>query len=230
MPVHGERGDPTCQAREIARLIDHTLLRADATPADVRRLCEEARQYGFAAVCINPSMVPVAARTLAGSGVRTCTVIGFPLGAATTAVKAFETRDAVANGAGELDMVLAVGRIKAGDTTYAQDDIAAVVEAANGAPVKVIIETALLSEEEKVAACTLAVRARAAFVKTCTGFAGSGATAEDIRLMRRVVGPDVGVKASGGIRTREDALRMIQAGANRLGTSAAVAIVTARTA
>lgn len=211
----------------IAALIDHTLLKPEATPAQVVTLCDEAARYRFASVCVNPGFVPQCVRQLAGTPVAVCTVIGFPLGATTTKTKAFEASQAVANGARELDMVIAIGRLKAGELREVAEDISAVVEVghAAGALVKVIIETSLLTDDEKVAACLLAARAGADFVKTSTGFAGGGATAADIALMRRVVGPDVGVKASGGVRSLADARAMIAAGADRIGASAGVAIV-----
>jgi len=217
---------PTPEGLRLAPLIDHTLLKPVATRGDVRRLCAEAVHYGFAAVCVNPCMTELVASELKGSAVKPCTVIGFPLGATTTAVKAFEAQDAIHKGAKELDMVISLSPLKAGDTDSVAEDIRAVVRASGGLTVKVIIETFLLSDEEKVTACRLAVKAGAHFVKTSSGFSGGGATVEDIRLMRKAVGPDVGVKASGGIRTLQDALRMIEAGANRIGTSAGVAIVT----
>jgi len=219
---------------EIARLIDHTLLKPEATPAQVAQLCDEARRYGFATVCVNPVYVRFAAEKLQGSGVDVCTVVGFPLGATTTEAKVCEARQAVADGATEIDMVLHIGALKAGDHEAVRDDIAAVVLACHedGALLKVIIEAVLLSDEEKVAACQLAQTAGADFVKTSTGFArpstGSGhggATVEDVRLMRQTVGQQMGVKAAGGIRSYADALAMIEAGANRIGASASVRIV-----
>ncbi|MGE5554109.1 MAG: deoxyribose-phosphate aldolase [Betaproteobacteria bacterium] len=210
---------------DLAKLIDHTLLKPDATPEAIARLCGEAAEYGFASVCVNPGNVALAAALLRGSEVKVCTVIGFPLGATTPLAKAFEARDAVANGADELDMVLNVGALKAGDEALVARDIRAVVEAAGGRLVKVILETGLLTEEEKVRACLLAKEAGAGFVKTSTGFGPGGATVEDVRLMRQAVGPDFGVKASGGIRDRVTAERMVAAGATRLGTSSGVAII-----
>jgi deoxyribose-phosphate aldolase len=211
----------------IAQYIDHTLLKPEATPQQVERLCEEARMYGFASVCVNPTYVPLCAKLLDGAAAKVCTVAGFPLGATTTAAKVFETREAIANGAREIDMVMAVGRLKAGDDDYVRDDIRAVAQAAHagGAICKVILETGLLTDDEKVRACRLAVEAGVDFVKTSTGFAGSGATVADIELMRATVGPDIGVKAAGGIRTLADAQAMIAAGATRLGSSAGVQIV-----
>ncbi len=221
------RKAPAASDVPIAALIDHTLLKPEATPAQVERLCEEAARYRFASVCVNPSFVPLCVRLLAGTPVAVCTVIGFPLGATTTKTKVFEATQAAAAGARELDMVISIGRLKAGEYRDVAEDISAVVEAghAAGALVKVIIETALLTDEEKVAACILAARAGADFVKTSTGFSGGGATTADVALMRRVVGPDIGVKASGGIRTLADAQSMVAAGADRIGASAGVAIV-----
>lgn len=211
----------------VAKLIDHTLLKPAATAADIVKLAEEAKQYGFASVCVNPDWVALAAKTLQGSDVKVCTVIGFPLGATTTAVKVFETENAIANGAGEVDMVIAVGRLKAGEDEAVAADIRAVVAAAKGkALVKVIIETCLLTEAEKERACRLAVAAGADYVKTSTGFSTGGATAEDVALMRRVVGDQIGVKASGGVRDANDVAAMLAAGASRIGASSGVAIVS----
>jgi deoxyribose-phosphate aldolase len=210
----------------LASCIDHTLLKPDATIADLKKICDEARQFQFATVCVNGSFVSAAAELLKGSVVKPIAVIGFPLGAMTTDAKVFETRDAIKNGAQEIDMVLAVGPLKAKQHGAVLADIQAVVKAAAPHPVKVILETGLLSQEEKALACTLAKTAGAAFVKTSTGFGPGGATVEDIRLMREIVGPELGVKASGGIRTYEDAIKMIEAGANRIGASQSVAIVT----
>jgi deoxyribose-phosphate aldolase len=210
---------------DIAKLIDHTLLKPTATEADIRVVCEEARHHGFASVCVNSCFVPLVARELKGSGVKVCTVVGFPLGAMATKSKAAETRQALADGAEEIDMVLHVGHLLAGDHDSVREDIRAVVDAAQGRPVKVILETVFLSDAQKETACRLAVEAGAAFVKTCTGFAGGGATVEDIALMRRVVGPRIGVKASGGIRDAAGAVALVEAGATRLGASAGVAIV-----
>lgn len=209
----------------IAGMIDHTILKPEATEAQVVKLCEEAKEYEFASVCINPGMVKLAAQCLKDSKVDVCTVIGFPLGANTSEVKAFETEDAIKNGATEVDMVINVGKLKEGNLEYVKNDIKAVVDAAKGkALTKVIIETCLLTDEEKVAACKLAKEAGADFVKTSTGFSTGGATAADIKLMRETVGPDMGVKASGGVRTKEDALTMIENGATRIGASASIAI------
>lgn len=213
----------------IARLIDHTLLKPEATAADVRRVCAEAREQGFASVCVNPYWVPLAAGELAGSSVKVCTVIGFPLGANRTATKVAEAETAMQDGAQELDMVLNVGELRGGNHEAVRQDIEAVVETAHrgGAIVKVILETALLDDQLKIAACTLAKEAGADFVKTSTGFGPGGATGHDIELMRRVVGPEMGVKASGGIRTFEDLRTMTAAGANRIGASAGLQIVAA---
>jgi deoxyribose-phosphate aldolase len=209
----------------LAHLIDHTLLKADATPSELKQLCDEAKEWNFATVCVNPVNVELVAKELLGSPVKPIAVVGFPLGASTSAVKAFEARQAVSAGAREIDMVIHIGALKAGDYQTVSDDIRAVVEASKPCGVKVIIESAALSDEEKIMACTLAKDAGAAFVKTSTGFGPGGARVEDVALMRRVVGPDMGVKASGGIKTTKDALAMVEAGANRIGASASVAIV-----
>ena len=213
--------------RNIAGYIDHTNLKAYATGEDIIKLCREAMEYGFYAVCVNPYRVKLAKETLKGSGVRVATVIGFPLGATPTEVKVFEARKALEDGADELDMVINIGALKDGDYDYVRNDIAEVVKVAHekNAKVKVIIETCYLTEEEKVKACELAKEAGADFVKTSTGFGTGGATVEDVRLMRKVVGEGMGVKAAGGIRTYEQALAMIEAGATRLGTSSGVKIV-----
>lgn len=208
----------------IRTYIDHTLLKPDATPEQIRRLCTEADENGFASVCVNPAYVPLAAELLKNSAVNVCTVIGFPLGMNATAIKAAEALKAVQDGADELDMVIQVGQLKSGNLAYVEDDIRAVVEAGGGKLVKVIIETALLTDEEKVTACQLAQRAGADFVKTCTGFSGGAASVHDIALMRRTVGPDMGVKASGGVRDYASAVALIEAGATRIGTSSGVAI------
>jgi len=210
---------------EIAAMIDHTALKPDTTREQIIKLCEEARQYGFASCCVNPVWVSTVAECLKGSPVKTCVVIGFPLGANSTVVKSMETRDAIAAGADEVDMVINVGALKAGDYELVRRDIEAVVEAAQGRIVKVILETALLTDEEKVKACQLAKQAGADFVKTSTGFGPGGATAKDVALMRKTVGKYMGVKASGGIRDYETASEMIKAGATRIGASASVAIV-----
>ncbi|MGX1830259.1 deoxyribose-phosphate aldolase [Paenibacillus taichungensis] len=207
-------------------MIDHTLLRADATQSEMAKLTEEAKQYQFASVCVNPGWVAYAAEQLQGTGVDICTVIGFPLGASTSETKAFETKDAIAKGATEVDMVINISALKDGKDDVVEQDIRGVVEAAAGkALVKVIIETCLLTDEEKVRACQAAVKAGADFVKTSTGFSTGGATPEDIALMRRTVGPDVGVKASGGVRSLEDMQKMIDAGATRIGASSGVKIM-----
>ena len=211
---------------DIAPYIDHTLLKPDATRAEVVKLAEEAKKYGFATVCVNSANVSTAARVLAGSKTVPIAVVGFPLGAALPSAKAYEAREAVRCGAREIDMVVNIGALKAKDYALVLKDIGVVVEASRPYPVKVILETSQLSNEEKVVGCALSKAAGAAFVKTSTGFTGGGATAEDIALMRRVVGDDVGVKASGGVRSTEDALKMIAAGANRIGASASIAIVT----
>ncbi|MCB7068890.1 deoxyribose-phosphate aldolase [Caldifermentibacillus hisashii] len=211
---------------EIAKYIDHTLLKADATKSQIETLCNEAKEYGFFSVCVNPTWVSFAANILEGSDVKVCTVIGFPLGATTSETKAFETVNAIHNGAKEVDMVINIGALKSGDLDAVKNDIEAVVNAAKGqALVKVIIETSLLTDDEKKTACRLAVEAGADYVKTSTGFSTGGATAGDIQLMRETVGPEIGVKASGGVRTAADAKAMIEAGASRIGASSGVAIV-----
>ncbi|WP_378951627.1 deoxyribose-phosphate aldolase [Pelosinus sp. sgz500959] len=210
----------------IAKLIDHTLLKPDATREQISRLIIEAKEYGFASVCIQPTWVSFAAQELAETDIKVCTVIGFPLGATTTAVKVFETQDAIKNGATEVDMVIAIGRLKAGEDAAVEDDIRKVVDVAYGkALVKVIIETCLLTDEEKIRACMLALRAGADFVKTSTGFSTGGATKEDISLMRKTVGDQMGVKASGGIKDKEDLEMMVAAGASRIGASSGVSIM-----
>jgi len=211
---------------QIAAFIDHTLLKPTAVPAQIEALCQEAMEHGFAAVCVNPSHVKLAAQQLRHSAVKLCTVIGFPLGASTTAAKVFETKEAVELGAEEVDMVINIGALKARDDALVEYDIAGVVKAAHqgGAICKVIIETCFLSDEEKIRACQLAQKAGAEFVKTSTGFGGGGATAADVALMRQTLGPEMGVKASGGIRTFADAKAMLGAGATRLGVSAGVKI------
>ncbi|HSW52334.1 MAG TPA: deoxyribose-phosphate aldolase [Sulfuricaulis sp.] len=211
----------------LAGMIDHTLLKPDATPEQIAQLCFEARKNGFASVCINPCWVELCARLLGGSPVKVCTVIGFPLGANVAEVKAFETQKAIDQGATEIDMVVNIGALKARELQTVARDIRGVVLAAHsrGMLVKVIIETSLLTDEEKVIACLLSKEAEADFVKTSTGFAGGGATVHDVALMRRVVGGQMGVKASGGVRTYEDAESMVQAGATRIGASAGVKII-----
>jgi deoxyribose-phosphate aldolase len=212
---------------DLARMIDHTLLKPEATKEQVIQLCSEAKKYNFASVCINPSYVSLCAKLLRDTAVKVCTVIGFPLGATSTATKAFEAEHAQRDGAKEIDMVINVGMLKSGDYDYVENDIFAVVTTARrfGSLLKVIIETGLLTDEEKIKACLLAKRAGADFVKTSTGFAKGGATVGDIALMRKVVGSAMGVKASGGVRTREEALAMVASGADRIGASASVKIV-----
>ncbi len=211
----------------LAGMIDHTLLKPDATPDQIAQLCFEARKYGFASVCVNPAWVSLCAQLLKGSTAKVCSVIGFPLGASTPEVKAFETSKAIEDGASEIDMVINIGALKARDLDLTARDIRAVVSAAHsrGAIVKVIIEAVLLTDEEKTIACLLSQEAGADFVKTSTGFAGGGATVHDVELMRRVVGPEMGVKAAGGVRTYEDAESMVKAGATRIGASAGIKIV-----
>lgn len=217
-------------SRDLASYIDHTLLKPDATRDEVIKLCDEARKYGFATVCLNSANIALAARLLHGCTTRPIAVVGFPLGAGTTNAKVFETREAVRAGAAEIDMVINQGALKSRDYALVESDIRAVVVAASPAPVKVILETGGLDRDSKIIACALAKAAGAAFVKTSTGFGPGGATAEDIVLMRSIVGSDMGVKASGGIRTTADATRMVEAGASRIGASASVAIVTGQLA
>ncbi len=209
----------------IASLIDHTLLKPQATKQDIIKLCEEAKKYGFFSVCVNPMYVNFCKDLLKDTKVKVCTVVGFPLGATTTAVKVFESEEAISSGADEIDMVINISALKSKDYNYVFEDIKAVREATKGKVLKVIIETAYLNEEEKIKACELTKEAKADFVKTSTGFAPSGATVEDVSLMRKIVGNKMGVKASGGIRTIEDVLKMIEAGANRIGTSSSVEII-----
>ncbi|MEX2160486.1 MAG: deoxyribose-phosphate aldolase [Anaerolineales bacterium] len=211
----------------VAKLIDHTLLKPDATPDQIAQLCYEARKYGFASVCVNPGYVKLCADLLKGTEVKVCTVIGFPLGASAPDVKVFEAETALRDGATEIDMVINIGALKGRDFTLVARDIAGVVKLAHaaGALVKVIIETALLNEEEKITACLLAKEAGADYVKTSTGFSGGGATVADIALMRRVVGPEMGVKASGGVHDYAEAKSLVDAGATRIGASAGVKIV-----
>jgi deoxyribose-phosphate aldolase len=218
-------------AADIARLIDHTLLKPDATRDQILKLCAEAIQYHFASVCVNPYWVPLCAAELAGSGVRVCTVAGFPLGATSTAAKVAETEEAIRAGASEIDMVINIGALRSGDEAAVGADIRAVVEAAHrgGATVKTILETALLDDAQKTAACRLAREAGADYVKTSTGFGPGGATVHDVALMRRAVGPKMGVKAAGGVRTLDDLRAMVEAGATRIGASAGVTIVEAAT-
>lgn len=212
--------------QNLARFIDHTLLKPDASQDQIAAICREATENNFCSVCINPYWVPLAAKLLQGTPVKVCTVIGFPLGATSTRTKAFEAEEAIARGANEVDMVLNVGALKTGDYDSVVNDIKAVVKTASGkAIVKVILETGLLNEAEKIKACELVVAAGANFVKTSTGFGPGGATVNDIALMRRTVGPDIGVKASGGVRDYQTAIAMIKAGANRIGTSSGIQII-----
>lgn len=218
---------PVTAAQELASRIDHTLLKPEASREQIAALCTEAREHGFASVCTNPLWTGFVRERLAGSEVLTCVVVGFPLGASATVVKAFETSTAVAAGAQEIDMVIDIAAARAGDREAVEADVRAVAEAAHagGARLKVILETCLLTDEQKVLACRAAVAAGADFVKTSTGFSTAGATVEDVRLLRKTVGPDIGVKASGGIRTREDALAMLEAGATRIGASSGPALI-----
>ena len=212
---------------DLARLIDHTMLKPDAVPAEIEQLCNDAIRYHFASVCLNPSYVPLAAAKLAETDIAVCTVVGFPLGATTTTAKVCEAEQALEDGATEIDMVLHIGALKAGQRDIVRDDISAVVDVVHegGGLVKVIIETALLTDEEKALACRLAREADANFVKTSTGFAAEGAKIDDVRLMRETVGPRLGVKAAGGIHSYDEAMGMVNAGANRLGASAGIKIV-----
>jgi deoxyribose-phosphate aldolase len=219
--------DMNYSSAEIAAMIDHTILKADATKDEVVQICREAKQYQFATVCVNPSWVATAAEVLKGSGVGITTVVGFPLGATTTASKAAEAKFAIEDGATEVDMVLNIGLLKSGDLEGVKRDVEGVAAAVKGqAILKVILETGLLTDEEKVVASEICKQAGADFVKTSTGFGKGGATVEDIALMRRTVGPGLGVKASGGVRDRETALQMFAAGATRIGASSGIAIVT----
>ena len=215
---------------KLQKYIDHTILKAETTESQVKVICDEAREHGFMSVCVNACYAEYVAKQLAGTDVKTCVVVGFPLGATLSEVKAFETKAAIEKGADEIDMVINVGALKDGKDDYVLQDIKAVVDASNGkALVKVIIETCLLTEEEKVRACELSVKAGADFVKTSTGFSTGGATVEDIALMRKTVGPDIGVKASGGVRNSADAKALINAGATRIGASKSVSIVQGET-
>lgn len=213
----------------INKYIDHTLLKQDSTQEQIDKLLAEAKTYDFASVCVNPTWVSHCAKALSGSDVKVCTVVGFPLGAMTSAAKAFETADAIKNGADEIDMVLNIGALKSGQLELVENDVRAVVEAADGKLVKVIIEACLLTDAEKVTACELSVKAGADFVKTSTGFSTGGATVSDVALMRQTVGPNVGVKAAGGARSLADAKAFIEAGATRIGTSAGIAIIQGET-
>ncbi|HFI0517917.1 TPA: deoxyribose-phosphate aldolase [Streptococcus suis] len=210
---------------KLNKYIDHTILKPETTKEQVEKILSEAKEYDFASVCVNPTWVSLAAESLKDSDVKVCTVIGFPLGANTSAVKAFETKDAIANGADEIDMVINVGALKSGNDALVLDDIKAVVDASGDKLVKVIIETCLLTDDEKVRACQLSKEAGADYVKTSTGFSTGGATVADVALMRKTVGPDMGVKASGGARSYEDAIAFIEAGASRIGASSGVAIM-----
>tara|TARA_R110000868_G_scaffold411568_1_gene705403 strand:- start:14414 stop:15121 length:708 start_codon:yes stop_codon:yes gene_type:complete len=221
---HQHRDDAMTELK-IEATIDHTLLKPEATAKQIETLCSEAKQYNFKTVCLNPQYIALAKTLLAGSSVEICTVIGFPLGAMTSESKAFETKDAIAKGADEIDMVLAVGKLKSGELAYVEQDIAGVVKAAAGKIVKVILETALLSEDEVASACKLATKAGAHFVKTSTGFSTRGASLSDIAIMKANISKDLKIKASGGIRSREDALAYLKAGVSRLGTSSGVAII-----
>lgn len=207
------------------KLIDHTCLKANASIEEIKTLCREAKEFGFMSVCVNPSFIPLCKKELMGSEVKVCTVIGFPLGATLTQAKVLETREAVFEGADEIDMVINVSMLKAGNFKYVGDEIARIRHSCKDQLLKVIIETCLLTDEEKIKACELAIAADADFVKTSTGFSTGGATAEDIALMRKIVGPAMGVKASGGIRTAEDLIKMVEAGATRIGTSAGPKLV-----
>ena len=210
---------------KLNKYIDHTILKPETTQEQVEKILSEAKEYDFASVCVNPTWVSLAAESLKDSDVNVCTVIGFPLGANTSAVKAFETEDAIANGADEIDMVINIGALKAGNDALVLDDIKAVVDASGDKLVKVIIEACLLTDDEKVRACQLSKEAGADYVKTSTGFSTGGATVADVALMRKTVGPDMGVKASGGARSYEDAIAFIEAGASRIGASSGVAIM-----
>jgi deoxyribose-phosphate aldolase len=215
---------------KLAHMIDHTLLKPEATKEDLTKVCEEAKQYNFATVCVNSSNIPFVAKLLKGSPVKPIAVVGFPLGAASAQSKAFETKEAIRAGAQEIDMVINIGALKSKDYKTVYKDIVEVVEASKPYPLKVIIEASNLTDDEKIAACVLSKTAGADFVKTSTGFGAGGATIEDVALMRRIVGDDMSVKASGGIRTKEDAEAMVKAGADRIGASASIAIVTGKKA
>ncbi|MBP8131168.1 MAG: deoxyribose-phosphate aldolase [Candidatus Hydrogenedentes bacterium] len=210
---------------QLARMIEHTQLRAYASQVDIAELCDEAMQQGFHAVAVNPAWAPFCVKKLAGSGVGICVTVGFPLGSNTAQIKVEEARDAARNGATELDMVINIGALKSGYPGYVEREIAALVKAVRGLPVKVILETSYLSRDEKVAVCEMSMRAGAAFVKTATGYGHGGATPEDVALMKKVVGDQLGIKAAGGIRTYGDAVALIEAGATRIGTSAGVEIL-----
>ena len=225
--MNDERECLNMNARELAKTIDHTLLKPDASAAQIIKVCDEAKAYHFASVCVNPSRIALVAEQLKGTDVTPCCVVGFPLGAIPSESKAAETAVAVKNGAREIDMVIDIGAAKDGDWAKVEADIAAVKAACgDAAKLKVIIETCLLTDDEKVQACLAAKRAGADYVKTSTGFSKAGATVEDVRLMRRTVGPEMGVKAAGGIHTRQEALAMLEAGATRIGASSGIAIVS----
>ena len=213
------------EKQQVAKMIDHTMLTADASEKTILRYCREAKEYGFASICVNTCFVPLVAKELKGSGVKTCCVVGFPLGAMSTSAKAFEAKQAVADGAEEVDMVINIGAMKDARFDFVKKDIEAVVEASKPAIVKVIIETCLLTDEEKVKACELSVEAGAAFVKTSTGFSTGGATVADVKLMKETVGDRAKVKASGGIRTPEDAKALIEAGADRIGAGNGIVLL-----
>lgn len=213
----------------INKYIDHTLLKANALDEQIVKLCEEAKEYKFMSVCVNTAYVPMCAKILSGTDVKVCCVVGFPLGAMSTKSKAYEADDAIVNGAKEVDMVINVGKLKSRDLEYVEKDIKAIVDTCKGRALsKVIIETCLLTDEEKVIACELAKKVGADYVKTSTGFSTGGATVEDVKLMRKTVGNEMGVKASGGVRTYEDAIKMIEAGATRIGTSNSIAIMSGK--
>lgn len=211
---------------KINKLIDHTILKPEAREADIRKLCEEARKYDFASVCVNPCYVPLCHSLLHDTNVKVCTVIGFPLGATSRHAKISETKESIFDGADEIDMVINIGKLKDGDDEYLLEEIKGIKHACGEHLLKVIIEACLLTDEEKVRACKLAKEAGADFVKTSTGFSSGGATAHDVKLMRDTVGPEMGVKASGGVRTKEDLNAMVEAGANRIGTSNGVALIS----
>lgn len=225
-PLQAGIDSTSLDGKMLSPLIDHTLLKADARQTDILRLCEEAKQYGFASVCVNPTWVPLCVELLEDSDILICSVVGFPLGANTTETKVLETEELVSLGADEIDMVMNIGSLKDKDYSSVYDDVLQVVDSADEAIVKVIIETCLLDDDEKVAACVLCKEAGAHFVKTSTGLNKAGANVHDVELMRRVVGPEMGVKAAGGVRDFETAIAMIKAGASRLGASASVAIVS----
>ena len=226
MAVHEERTPASLTRLELASLIDHTQVRAYATQVDIDELCDEAILHGFTAVAVNPAWTSYCTRRLAESPVKICVCVGFPLGTTTAHIKVEETKEAIQNGAHEIDMVINIGALKSGFPKFVEREILAVVKAAQGRPVKAILETGYLSDEEKVAVSEMGLRSGAAFVKTCTGFGKVGATVDDVRLLRQIVGDAMGVKAAGGIRTYRDAIRMLEAGATRIGTSASVDILS----